>query len=221
VTGAPVAEPLCDAGPRSDASALSEQPWTGIPTSGYFVIDLDALAATDGGLWDMYFLKDGYTMLYSGGSRQRRLYVQRTNVGDGDGRPACPVHDVDGSGHRASGQSPHRHPGRHAAWYGQSGYPTLFAGATLHGDSRVLHSGSIAGVRGRMGEVVVPRYWNPEPGTGSSDFSRRDGQLGTPNTGWPDTTASPYNLPTTSVQEGPPGSNSRSRLRYTRTYSCT
>ena len=46
--------------------AFGTNPGLHTNAAGYFVIDLEALAAIDGGTWDMYFLKDGYTMLYSG-----------------------------------------------------------------------------------------------------------------------------------------------------------
>src|SRR2546425_1109761 len=61
--GAPVADGCVTLGPPVRCfGAFGSNPGLHTNTAGYFVIDLDALAATDGGLWDMYFLKDGYTM---------------------------------------------------------------------------------------------------------------------------------------------------------------
>src|SRR6267143_5074704 len=67
MTGQPVADACVTLGPPVRCfGAFGSNPGLHTNTAGYFVIDLDALAATDGGLWDMYFLKDGFTMLYSG-----------------------------------------------------------------------------------------------------------------------------------------------------------
>src|SRR5438132_12031626 len=46
--------------------AFGSNPGLHTNASGFYVIDLDALSALDGGMWELYFLKDGYTMLYSG-----------------------------------------------------------------------------------------------------------------------------------------------------------
>src|SRR2546429_6645970 len=66
-TGAPVANACVTLGPPVRCfGAFGTNPGVHTNAAGYFVIDLGALAAIDGGTWDMYFLKDGYTMLYSG-----------------------------------------------------------------------------------------------------------------------------------------------------------
>ena len=104
---------------------------------------------------------------------QRRLYVQRTDVADGDRRPACPVHDVDRSRHRASGHRAPRHPRPTRRVVRAIGLSDLIRGATLDGDGRVLQLrvhrlGARTHGRGR-----VPRYLESRAWTGSSDFSRR------------------------------------------------
>ena len=66
-TGAAVADACVTLGPPVRCfGAFGTNPGLHTNAAGYFVIDLEALAAIDGGTWDMYFLKDGYTMLYSG-----------------------------------------------------------------------------------------------------------------------------------------------------------
>ena len=77
--------------------------------------------------------------------------------------------------------------GLHAAWYGQSGYPTLCAGQRTTSTATVAfyNSGSIGWVRGRMGEVAYLGTWDPQPGQDRPSAFGGDGQLGSPNTGWP------------------------------------
>ena len=50
---------------------------------------------------------------------------------------------------------------------------------------RDFNSGSIGWVRGRMGEVAYLGTWGPDPGQDRPTSLGGDGQLGTPNTGWP------------------------------------
>src|SRR6187397_148262 len=45
-------------------------------------------------------------------------------------------------------------PGFHAAWYGQSGYPTLCPGERSTAVVAYYNSGSAGWVRGRMGEMA-------------------------------------------------------------------
>src|SRR5437867_9204499 len=67
VTGQPVADACVTLGPPVRCfGAFGSNPGLHTNTAGYYMIDLDALSAIDGGAWDLYFLKDGYTMLYSG-----------------------------------------------------------------------------------------------------------------------------------------------------------
>src|SRR5947209_11257371 len=67
VTGAPVADVCVTLGPPVRCfGAFGSNPGLHTNAAGFYVIDLDALAANDGGTWELYFLKDGYTMLYSG-----------------------------------------------------------------------------------------------------------------------------------------------------------
>ena len=76
-------------------------------------------------------------------------------------------------------------PGLHAAWYGQSGYPTLCGGQRSTATVAFYNSGSIGWVSGRMGEVAYLGTWGPEPGQDQPTPFGGDGQLNTPNTGWP------------------------------------
>jgi hypothetical protein len=78
-------------------------------------------------------------------------------------------------------------PGFHAAWYGQSGYPTLCAGTAQRATATVAfyNAGSQGWVRDRMGEVAYLGTWVPEPGQDQPSPLGGDGQLGSTNTGWP------------------------------------
>src|SRR2546429_3749592 len=91
-TGAPVADVCVTLGPPVLCfGAFGSNPGLHTNTAGYFVIDLDALAATDGGLWDMYFLKDGFTMLYSGRFTSNGGYIYNGKKGPpGRGLPPAP-----------------------------------------------------------------------------------------------------------------------------------
>ncbi|HEY6203201.1 MAG TPA: hypothetical protein VI056_09170 [Candidatus Limnocylindria bacterium] len=75
--------------------------------------------------------------------------------------------------------------GLHAAWYGQSGYPTLCVGQRSTATVAFYNSGSTGWVSGRMGEVAYLGTWGPEPGQDRVSPLGGDGQLGSPNTGWP------------------------------------
>src|SRR5256884_4419611 len=76
-------------------------------------------------------------------------------------------------------------PGFHAAWYGQSGYPTLCPGERSTATVAYYNSGSFGWVRGRMGEMAFLGTSNPVPGHDQSSQLGGDGQLGSPATGWP------------------------------------
>ena len=75
--------------------------------------------------------------------------------------------------------------GFHASWYGQSGYPTLCPGEVSTAVVAYHNSGSLGWVAGRMGEVAYLGTWAPEPGQDRMSPLGGDGQLGSPNTGWP------------------------------------
>jgi hypothetical protein len=75
--------------------------------------------------------------------------------------------------------------GFHAAWYGQSGYPTLCAGERATAVVAFYNSGSRGWVAGRMGEVAYLGTWNPEPGQDRASLLGGDGSSGSPSTGWP------------------------------------
>jgi hypothetical protein len=75
--------------------------------------------------------------------------------------------------------------GFHASWYGQSGYPTLCPGERSTATVAYYNSGSRGWVSGRMGEVAYLGTWSPVPGQDQPTSLGGDGQLGSPNTGWP------------------------------------
>ncbi|HEX4743264.1 MAG TPA: C39 family peptidase, partial [Candidatus Limnocylindria bacterium] len=76
-------------------------------------------------------------------------------------------------------------PGFHAAWYGQSGYPTLCPGDRSTAVVAFYNSGSRGWVGGRMGEVAYLGTWGPEPGQDQASVLGGDGQRGSPATAWP------------------------------------
>src|SRR2546421_9188404 len=76
-------------------------------------------------------------------------------------------------------------PGFHAAWYGQSGYPTLCPGQRSTATVAYYNSGSRGWVRGRMGEVAYLGTWEPDPGQDRASPLGGDRTQGSPATGWP------------------------------------
>jgi hypothetical protein len=76
-------------------------------------------------------------------------------------------------------------PGFHAAWYGQSGYPTLCRGERSTAVVAYYNSGSFGWVSGRMGEMAFLGTSDPIPGQDRASTLGGDGQLGSPATGWP------------------------------------
>jgi hypothetical protein len=76
-------------------------------------------------------------------------------------------------------------PGLHASWYGQSGYPTLCVGQRSTATVAFYNSGAMGWVSGRMGEVAYLGTWGPEPGQDMASPLGGDGQVGSPDTGWP------------------------------------
>lgn len=75
--------------------------------------------------------------------------------------------------------------GFHAAWYGQSGYPTLCAGERSTAIVAYYNSGSRGWVQGRTGEVAYVGTWRPEPGQDMASPLGGDGAFGSPDTAWP------------------------------------
>ncbi|HVD31218.1 MAG TPA: hypothetical protein VNE19_05855 [Methylomirabilota bacterium] len=189
LTGQPVADACVTLGPPVLCfGAFGANPGLHTNAAGYYLVDLDALSAIDGGTWELYFLKDGYTMLYSGrftsnGGWTFNGQMSPTGMATPPPPPA-PCGSI-GPGIAAPAVVPASIPGRHAAWYGQSGYPTLCAGQRSTATVAFYNSGSIGWVRGRMGEVAYLGTWGPEPGQDSTTALGGDGQRGTPNTGWP------------------------------------
>jgi hypothetical protein len=187
VTGAPVADACVTLGPPVRCfGAFGSNPGLHTNTAGYYMIDLDALSALDAGTWDLYFLKDGYTTLYSGRFVSNGGYTFNGQMSPTTAPPPPgPCVSGTGPGIAPPAVVPSGIPGRHAAWYGQSGYPTLHPGERSTATVAFNNSGSIGWVRGRMGEVAYLGTWGPEPGQDQPTALGGDGQLGTPNTGWP------------------------------------
>ncbi len=75
--------------------------------------------------------------------------------------------------------------GFHAAWYGQSGYPTLCPGDRSTATVAFYNTGTRGWIAGKMGEVAYLGTWNSIPGQDQPSVLGGDGQLGSPNTGWP------------------------------------
>jgi hypothetical protein len=76
-------------------------------------------------------------------------------------------------------------PGFHASWYGQSGYPTLCPGERSTSVVAFYNSGSRGWVSGRMGEVAYLGTWNGDPGQDEPTVLGGNGEMGSPQTGWP------------------------------------
>ncbi|HKC92235.1 MAG TPA: hypothetical protein VKE23_13005, partial [Candidatus Limnocylindria bacterium] len=76
-------------------------------------------------------------------------------------------------------------PGFHASWYGQSGYPTLCPGERSNAVVAFYNSGSRGWVSGRMGEVAYLGTWNGDPGQDEPTVLGGNGEMGSPQTGWP------------------------------------
>src|SRR5437773_6777000 len=76
-------------------------------------------------------------------------------------------------------------PGFHAAWYGQSGYPTLCPGERSTATVAFYNTGTRGWVAGKMGEVAYLGTWDPDPGQDRATPLGGDGTQGSPATGWP------------------------------------
>jgi hypothetical protein len=76
-------------------------------------------------------------------------------------------------------------PGFHAAWYGQSGYPTLCPGERSTAVVAYYNSGSRGWLRGRLGEAAYLGTWDADPGQDEPTVLGGDGAMGSPATGWP------------------------------------
>src|SRR5438046_4688341 len=76
-------------------------------------------------------------------------------------------------------------PGFHASWYGQSGYPRRCLGERSNAVVAFYSSGSRGWVSGRMGEVAYLGTWNGDPGQDEPTVLGGNGEMGSPQTGWP------------------------------------
>ncbi|MDE3111834.1 MAG: polysaccharide deacetylase family protein [Chloroflexota bacterium] len=70
-------------------------------------------------------------------------------------------------------------PGYHAAWYGQSGYPTLCPGHTAVATIALMNTGSLGWYAGVPGATAYLGTWGPDPGQDRASI------LGGPTIGWP------------------------------------
>src|SRR5437879_13377809 len=76
-------------------------------------------------------------------------------------------------------------PGFHAAWYGQSGYPTLCPGGRSTATVAYYNSGTRGWTSGKIGEVAYLGTWEPDPGQDRASPLGGDGTQGSTATGWP------------------------------------
>jgi phosphodiester glycosidase len=76
-------------------------------------------------------------------------------------------------------------PGFHAAWSGQSGYPTLCPGQRSTATVAYYNSGSLGWVQGVMGQAAYLGTWGPDPGQDRATILGGNGAGGAPDTGWP------------------------------------
>jgi hypothetical protein len=84
-------------------------------------------------------------------------------------------------------------PGFHAAWYGQSGYPTLCPGQAARAVVAFYNSGSLGWMRAPEHYAALGN-WAPSPGQDQPSILGGDGTHGTPNTrfaGYPRPAAMP------------------------------
>jgi len=72
-------------------------------------------------------------------------------------------------------------PGFHAAWYGQSGYPTLCPGQPAKAVVAFYNSGSLGWIRDPEHYAALGN-WGPSPGQDQPSILGGDGTHGTPNT---------------------------------------
>src|SRR6266511_3404904 len=76
-------------------------------------------------------------------------------------------------------------PGFHAAWFGQSGYPTLCPGERSTATVAYYNSGTRGWLSGVMGQMAFLGTWDPLPGQDKASPLGGDGTNGSPATGWP------------------------------------
>src|SRR5437773_6930967 len=158
VTGQPVADACVTLGPPVRCfGAFGSNPGLHTNTAGYYMIDLDALSANDGGTWDLYFLKDGYTMLFSGTFMSNGGYTYNGHMSPTlmPPPPPGPCTNSTGPGIAPPTVVPGAILGRHAAWYAQGGYPSLCPVHCPTATVASYNSGRIGRVRGPLG-----RLWN-------------------------------------------------------------
>ena len=92
---------------------------------------------------------------------------------------AATCSDVEGPGIPTPANVASGIDGYHAAWYGQSGYPTLCPGHAATATVAFMNTGSLGWYAGRMGGAASLGTWGPEPG------QDRPSALGGIEVGWP------------------------------------
>jgi len=90
-----------------------------------------------------------------------------------------PCTDVVGPGIAAPSGLATGIPGYHAAWYGQSGYPTLCPGHTVTATVAFMNTGTLGWYAGKIGAAAFLGTWGPEPGQDKASA------LGGVDVGWP------------------------------------
>ena len=98
---------------------------------------------------------------------------------------AAPCTSSTGPGIQPPARVPSGIAGFHAAWYGQSGYPTLCPGEHSTATVAFYNSGTRGWTAGKMGEVAYLGTWDPDPGQDRATPLGGDGTAGSPATGWP------------------------------------
>jgi hypothetical protein len=114
-----------------------------------------------------------------------------TRIGDASVAAAAECSPSVGPGIPAPTSVPSGIPGFHAAWYGQSGYPTLCPGQVSRAVVAYYNSGSIGWYSG-FDTAAFLGTWNPEPRQDQASIIGGDGTHGSPNTRW-----NAYNRPAT------------------------
>ena len=75
--------------------------------------------------------------------------------------------------------------GYHAAWYGQSGYPTLCPGQRSTSTLAMYNTGHLGWALGQRGATAYLGTWSPDPGQDRPSQLGGDGTQGSANTEWP------------------------------------
>lgn len=182
-------------------AAVPAMPWKATPTTGllrgtaatpYAPVELKSSAGavvrsgtTDGSGWFGFVdLAPGtYTATVAGKSYTANVSAGAVATAAASGTVTCI--SSEGPGIPPPASVPSGIPGFHAAWYGQSGYPTLCRGERSTATVAYYNTGTLGWISGRMGEVAYLGTWEPVPGQDRASVLGGDGTFGSPPTGWP------------------------------------